>query len=132
MFLTVGLTTRAEETLSLVSRIFPVSPMIDTLGLNIPLARVPSIKLPTNVSITTSCPVWPATYSFLNEERICYKKDWLTSPFEIGQDMLQEEMGIEFHYYWDQLYVAVPITKTDIIKFFDDNVPNWVITVKRI
>lgn len=71
-------------------------------------------------------------YSFLNEERICYKKDWLISPFEIGQDMLQEEMGIEFHYYWDQLYVAVPITKTDIIKFFDDNVPNWVTTVKRI
>lgn len=72
------------------------------------------------------------TYSFLNSERVPYKKEWLTSPFEIGQDMLQEEIGMEFHYSWDQLYIAVPLTNINMIQFFDSNVPSWVTIVKKI
>lgn len=69
---------------------------------------------------------------FSGKERVPYKKPWLTSPFEIGQDMLQEEQGIEFHYSWDQLYIAVPLSKPNIIEFFDGNIPEWVTIVKKI
>jgi len=69
---------------------------------------------------------------YWKENRIPYKKEWLTSPFEIGEDMLEEEMGMEFHYNWDQLYMAVPLTNLTLIDFFEQNKPNWVTTVKKI
>lgn len=78
-------------------------------------------------------------YCSLNFQELCNKsmsgvryKGYLTSPFDRGSDMLQDEHGLHFGNYWDQLYIAVPITKTDIIDFFDNNIPSWVTTVKKI
>ena len=60
------------------------------------------------------------------------KKYSLISPFEIGLEILEKEENIQSHYYWDNLYIAVPLTKPNIIDFFDKNIPTWVTTVKRI
>lgn len=74
-----------------------------------------------------------------NFQELCNKsidgtiyKGYRISPFDTGVDMLQDEYGLHFGYYWDQLYIAVPISNLPLINFFEQNKPNWVTTVKKI
>jgi hypothetical protein len=76
-------------------------------------------------------------YSFLyidgtNQPLIYKDKPWLTDPFEIGLDMIEVDYGV-IHEHKDrgQVY-AVPLQHTDIIKFFEENIPEWVEIRKRM
>ena len=74
-----------------------------------------------------------------NFQELCNKsingtlyKGYRISPFDAGVEMLEDEYGMHFGNYWDQLYVAVPISNLSLIDFFDKNIPGWVTIVKKI
>jgi hypothetical protein len=56
----------------------------------------------------------------------------LFNDYEIGFDMLYKEYGLVIEYQWSYTYYGVPLVHTEMVKFFDENVPKWVKTVKKI
>ena len=48
-----------------------------------------------------------------------YKKEWIFGPFDIGQDMLEEEIGLICEEHWYYKYYKVPIDNKELISFFD-------------
>lgn len=61
-----------------------------------------------------------------------YKKEWMYSVFDIGVDMVKEKQGIQFECHWDMDYIGVPLDNEIAIKFFENNLPTFVKTVKKI
>lgn len=68
--------------------------------------------------------------TFGNREK--YKKEWLSSPFDIGIDMLCEKYGLRWENHWDQLYVAIPLKHPDLLAFVEEIKPDWATVVKKI
>jgi hypothetical protein len=68
----------------------------------------------------------------LKKPRIPYKKNWLLSQFDIGMDMVKEKYGCKFECHWGSDYMAIPKIETELIKFFENNKPDWVKNVTKI
>lgn len=59
-------------------------------------------------------------------------KPMLFDSYEIGLDMIQTLYGVRLESHWMNQYYIVPIKHTDVIEWFDTNVPEWVTTVNRL
>ena len=49
-----------------------------------------------------------------------YKKPWIFGPFDIGLDMLEEEVGLVMEFHWMYVYYKIPRENVELIKFFED------------
>jgi hypothetical protein len=55
---------------------------------------------------------------FLYKEN--YKKNWVIGVYDIGWDMLQDELGLVREYQWSYHYFKIPINNIELIKFFKE------------
>jgi len=64
------------------------------------------------------------------DSRIKYKKSYIFGPYDIGMDMLEEELGLRRESNWDYYYYKIPIENKELVDFF----LNWKFSfdVKRV
>ena len=62
-----------------------------------------------------------------------YVKEWIFGPFDIGDDMLQEETGLRKEHHWMYVYYKIPKVNKEMVEFFDKySLPFNVKLVKKI
>ncbi len=49
-----------------------------------------------------------------------YKKSWIFGPYNVGYDMLEEEVGLRRESHWDYYYYKIPIENKELVNFFLD------------
>lgn len=54
------------------------------------------------------------------DPKIKYKKPWIFGPFDIGLDMLEEEVGLVMEFHWMYVYYKIPRDNVELIKFFEE------------
>jgi len=47
-----------------------------------------------------------------------YKKSWIFGPYDIGMDMLEEELGLIREHQWMYVYFKIPRENVDMVEFF--------------
>lgn len=47
-----------------------------------------------------------------------YKKSWIFGPYNVGYDMLEEELGLIRENHWDYYYYKIPIENKELVEFF--------------
>jgi len=68
---------------------------------------------------------------YLNIEPAKYKKSWLFNQYEIGIDMLKENLGLCMEHQWGYIYFKVPLNQHRLIKFFDSYNPPFNIKIVK-
>lgn len=72
-------------------------------------------------------------FGFERIEYICSQYgNILFDSFEIGLDMLYKKYGMRYEYHWRSAYFLIPKDQQELIEYFDKNIPEWVVTLKRI
>lgn len=73
---------------------------------------------------------------YQRSERIEYKSSQynhvLFDAFEIGLDMLFKKYGMRYEHHWSSVYFLIPKEHQELIQYFDKNIPDWVVNLKRI
>lgn len=48
-----------------------------------------------------------------------YKKSHIFGPYDVGMDMLEEELGLRREHNWNYIYFKIPRENEELIKFFE-------------
>jgi hypothetical protein len=65
---------------------------------------------------------------FFGKEK--YKKPSITGIFDIGMDLLSEEIGLLLERHWSYLYFKVPKDNIELVRFFEEQ--DFSFEVKRV
>ena len=71
-------------------------------------------------------------YDWRNPDSIPYKNARWRDINEVAFDMMHDDFGLQTEHQWTYFYIGVPLERTDIIEYLDENNPTWCKTVERI